>query len=95
MDAEYDDRYHPIGLDMKPTEYWRRQGHSTFKNEFVSMDEVDRIGVDSIMWGSDYPHRDGVFPDSMQAIEKGMGHLPREIRQKIVCDNAARLYKFS
>ncbi|MCH8088495.1 MAG: amidohydrolase [Chloroflexi bacterium] len=95
MDAEYDDRYHPIGLDMKPTEYWRRQGYSTFQNEHVSMDEVDRIGVDSIMWGSDYPHRDGVFPDSLQAIEKGMGHLPREIRQKIVCDNAARLYKFS
>ena len=93
-DIEYDDRLFHLGLKLKPTEYWRRQGYSTFQQEYVSMDEVDRIGVDNIMWGSDYPHPDGVYPDSQKAIQEGMGHLPEDVRRKIVCDNAARLYRF-
>ena len=95
MDAEYEDRYHPIGLEMEPTAYWRRQGSSTFQNEYVSQDQVERIGVDSIMWGSDYPHRDGVFPDSQKVINDGMGHLDDVVTRKIVCENAARLYNFN
>ncbi len=94
-DIEYDDRLFHLGLKLKPTEYWRRQGYSTFQQEYVSMDEIDRIGVDNIMWGSDYPHPDGVYPDSQKAIQEGMGHLQEDVRRKIVCDNAARLYSFN
>ena len=95
MDAEYEDRYHPIGLEMAPTAYWRRQGFSTFQNEYVSQDQVDRIGAECIMWGSDYPHRDGVFPDSRKVISEGMGHLDDAVVNQIVCGNAARLYNFN
>ena len=94
-DVEYADRLFQLGLDLKPSEYWRRQGYSTFQEEYVSLDEVERIGIDSIMWGSDYPHPDGVFPDSKKVIEKGLGHLPADIVKKITCDNAAALYRFN
>ena len=94
-DIEYADRLFQLGLEMKPSDYWRRQGHSTFQEEYVSMDEVERIGVDSIMWGSDYPHPDGVFPDSRSVIQKNLGHLPDNIVQKITCENAAKLYRFN
>jgi predicted TIM-barrel fold metal-dependent hydrolase len=47
------------------------------------------------MWGSDYPHPDGVFPDSVKAISDGMGHLDSSIRQKIVCDTAVKVYQFN
>lgn len=94
-DIEYADRLFQLGLEMKPSDYWRRQGHSTFQEEHVSMDEVERIGVDSIMWGSDYPHPDGVFPDSRSVIQKCLGHLPDDIVQKITCENAAKLYRFN
>ncbi len=94
-DVEYADRLFQLGLDMKPSDYWHRQGHSTFQQEYVTVDEVERIGVDSIMWGSDYPHPDGVFPDSKKVIEQGLGHLPADIFKKITCDNAAALYRFN
>ena len=93
-DFEYEDRLFHLGLELKPTDYWRRQGYSTFQQEYMSMDEIQRIGVDNIMWGSDYPHPDGVFPDSRKAIQEGMGHLPEEIKHKIVCETAAKLYRF-
>ncbi len=46
------------------------------------------------MWGSDFPHPDGIWPDSQEYIERELGHLPEPIRRKIVCDNAAKLYRF-
>ena len=94
-DLEYDDRLFQLGLELKPSEYWRRQGHSTFQEEFVSMDEIERIGIDSIMWGSDYPHPDGVFPDSRAVIQENLGHLPKDVIQQITCENAAKLYRFN
>ena len=46
------------------------------------------------MWGSDFPHPDGVWPDSREYVQREMGHLPADVRRKIVCENAARLYGF-
>jgi hypothetical protein len=37
---------------------------------------------------------DGIRPDSQEYIEKELGHLPAETRHKIVCENAAKLYRF-
>ena len=94
-DNEYKDRLFHIGLPQAPSDYWKRQGYSTFQQEFVSLDQVERIGVNNIMWGSDYPHQDGVFPDSRKAIQEGLGHLPEDVLRKIVCENAARVYRFN
>jgi uncharacterized protein len=52
------------------------------------------LGEDNIMWGSDFPHPDGIWPDSQEYIQKELGHLPEATRKKIVCDNAAKLYRF-
>ena len=44
------------------------------------------------MWGSDFPHPDGVWPDSAEFIQPELGHLPAEARQKTVRENAGRFY---
>jgi hypothetical protein len=33
MDEEYEDRYYPLGLSMKPHELWRQHGYSTYQHE--------------------------------------------------------------
>ena len=55
---------------------------------------LDVLGEDNVMWGSDYPPMDGVWPHSQEFIETELGHLPARTRAKIACDNAARLYGF-
>jgi hypothetical protein len=35
-----------------------------------------------------------VWPDSGEFIQRELGHLPAEVRQKIVCENAGKLYGF-
>ncbi len=83
------------GLKMKPSDYWRRQGYSTFQKEGFVGDIVHLIGENNVMWGSDYPHHDGVWPDSQETIEDNLKNLRDEaIRRKVICENAGRLYGF-
>ena len=56
---------------------------------------LDVLGEETVMWGSDFPHPDGVWPDSQTFIENELGDLPEKTRNKIVCGNAADLYGFS
>jgi predicted TIM-barrel fold metal-dependent hydrolase len=48
--------------------------------------------VDSFLWANDYPHHEGTWPHSAQAIERTMGHLDDGERARILGLNAARLW---
>ena len=92
MDMEYDDRFRHLNFSMKPSDYWRRQGYTTFQHETNLADLVHLAGEDNVIWGSDYPHADGVWPDSQESIEIDLGKVDPKVRRKVTCDNAARLY---
>jgi predicted TIM-barrel fold metal-dependent hydrolase len=94
MDAEWEDQFKDLSLTMRPSEYWRRQCRATYQSDRIGIKLLDDIGHDTIMWGSDFPHPDGVWPDSSEFIERELGHLPAEVRHKIVCENAGKLYGF-
>lgn len=92
MDFEWEDRFHDLGLKMKPSDYWRRQCKATFQFDMIGAKLVDDIGVESLMWGSDYPHGDGVWPESDKYIAEQFSHLPADVVRKITCDNAVEFY---
>jgi len=94
MDAEWEDQFKELDLKMKPSGYWRRQCYATYQSDPVGVKLLEELGEDNIMWGSDFPHPDGVWPDSQDYIERELGHLPEATRKKIICDNAAKLYRF-
>ena len=94
MDGEWEDQFKDLDLTMPPSEYWKRQCWATYQTDPVGIKLLDELGQDKIMWGSDFPHPDGVWPDSREYIQRELGHLPADVRRKIVCDNAAQLYGF-
>jgi predicted TIM-barrel fold metal-dependent hydrolase len=94
MDAEWEDQFRGLDLKMKPSQYWYRQCYATYQSDPIGVKLIDELGADNIMWGSDFPHPDGVWPDSQEYIRRELGHLPEATRKKIVCDNAAKLYGF-
>ena len=95
MDLEWEDQFKDLTLTMKPSEYWRRQCHATYQSDPIGVRLLDILGEDNIMWGSDFPHPDGVWPDSKAFIERELGQLPAATRRKLICENAAKLYGFS
>jgi predicted TIM-barrel fold metal-dependent hydrolase len=94
MDLEWEDQFRDLTLKMKPSEYWRRQCLATYQSDKVGTRLLDLLGEENVMWGSDFPHPDGVWPDSQDFIRKELGHLPPATRHKVVCGNAAALYGF-
>ena len=94
MDLEWEDQFKDLGLSMKPSDYWRRQCRATYQSDRIGIKLIDELGEDNVMWGSDYPHPDGVWPDSTEVLARELGHLPSSVRRKICCENAGKLYGF-
>ena len=92
MDNEYLDQYRDIKLKLLPSEYWRRQCRATFQYDRIGTKLIEDMGVETLMWGSDYPHPDGIWPDSSEYIAKQFSHLPADVTHKIVCENAGKFY---
>ncbi len=82
-------------LNMKPSEYFHRQGYATFGDDQVGLMTRYVIGVENLMWGSDYPHDEGTFPHSREVIERTFADVPEDEKKKIVGENAEKLYGFS
>jgi predicted TIM-barrel fold metal-dependent hydrolase len=82
-------------LEMLPSEYFKAHGHASFQEDPPGLDLAREHGlVDCFLWANDYPHHEGSWPHSAQAIERTMGHLDDGERAKILGLNAARLFKF-
>ena len=79
-------------LEEPPSFYFKRQIHATFMEDPVGLRERDFIGVNNIMWSSDYPHSETTWPNSKKLTDEWMNDFPEEERRKILFENAERLY---
>lgn len=89
-------RYHTKSpLKELPSVYFRRQVLGTFIDDEIGVRNRDVIGVESIMWSSDYPHVNSSWPQSQESIERHFGNVPADERARMVGGNAAKLYGLS
>ena len=63
-----------------------------FQFDRIGAKLVEDIGVETLMWGSDYPHPDGVWPESSKYIAEQFAGLSPEVVHKITCENAGKFY---
>ena len=84
-----------LALETKPSELFKRQIWATFQEDHVAMSLIPFFGEGHLLWASDYPHPDSVWPNSRAAIERQTRDLSPEMRRKLTHDNAAQLYGLS
>ncbi len=82
----------PPPITKNPSEYYLRQCFGTFFRDTVAGHNFEWWGQDNCMWSNDYPHGNSTWPESRKYIDRDLGHLPPEIRKKLVCTNVAKLY---
>ena len=97
IDHAYERYPHWTGarLSLRPSEYCRRQVFMTFMRDKAGVELRHEIGVDNIMWASDYPHPDSTWPESRRFIEWQMSGIPEGERRKILSDNVTKLYRLT
>jgi predicted TIM-barrel fold metal-dependent hydrolase len=54
----------------------------------------DAIGVDTMLWGSDFPHAESTWPKSRDFLDRMFAGVPEPDARKITAENAARLFGF-
>ena len=81
-----------LEMPEQPSHYFERQVYGTFQEDKAGVFARHLIGIDNIMWASDYPHSDTTWPESRQYIDEHFADIPDDERHKIVAANAARLY---
>ncbi len=88
MDFEYKDQYQDLKLKKLPSEYWRNQCRATFQYDRVGTKLIEDMGVETLMWGSDFPHPDGVWPEFEEVHRRavrasaGRSHLQDDLRER-------------
>jgi predicted TIM-barrel fold metal-dependent hydrolase len=82
------------GQTLLPSEYARR---NVYFGGFMTDADVaarDGLGIDNIMWGSDYPHHEGTYPFTDIALRMTFSDVPSDEVRKMTSINAASVYGF-
>ncbi|HVX09172.1 amidohydrolase family protein [Humibacter sp.] len=74
-----------------PSSYYYRQVHSCFFKDPVGVHLLDKVGLDNVMFETDYPHQDSTWPHSREVAAEHFGHLPPDQIMKIARGNAIEL----
>jgi len=90
----HEEAFYRFANDMTPSDFYYRNIALSFQEDDIGIRLRDVIGVDNMMWGSDYPHSESTFPRSREVLDRILQGVPQNERAKVVGLNAARLYNF-
>ncbi|CAJ61280.1 MULTISPECIES: amidohydrolase family protein [Frankia] len=57
-------------LSRLPSEIIFRQVYTSFQHDRSAVPTVEALGYDKVMWGSDYPHLEGTFPNTQKVLHE-------------------------
>jgi predicted TIM-barrel fold metal-dependent hydrolase len=79
-------------LELLPSEYFARQCVISSEAEDALVGStIDVVGADHVMWASDFPHPDAVFPDSARAFIANVGDESRT--DAVLWDTPVEFYR--
>lgn len=85
----------PYEMDTAPSDIFHRQCHVTTWFEQVGLRMRGLIGVNNILWASEFPLETSTYPNSVATVEKNFKDVPRDEREKITSGNTKALYKIA
>jgi len=81
-------------LELKPSEYFERQIHTSFWFEQRSLaHSIDLLGDRNIMFETDFPHPACLYPEPGQRGRDHVADLPEASQRRLLYENAMELYR--
>jgi len=79
---------------LKPSEYFARQVYGCYIfEEHAPRELMDRIGVDNVLFETDYPHPVCLYGNVREKIDAALGGASDSVRNKVLFENSAKLYQ--
>lgn len=79
-------------FDLKPSEYFARQVYACYWFERDASRHFEKVGVDNILFETDFPHPTCLYGNVAETIESGLGAEDADVRSRILYGNSAKLY---
>lgn len=98
MDQRYHERrgnWGRFSTDMTPSDFFHRNVSVSFQDDWTAVATRSLIGVENLLWGSDYPHTECTWPESRRVIGEMFEGVSEEDLGKITHSNTARVFGFS
>jgi predicted TIM-barrel fold metal-dependent hydrolase len=92
LDRKVEGPYDLPGLRLKPSEYFHRNMACTFMDDEVGLGLRHLVGLENILWSTDFPHPATTWPHSRDVVARQFAEIPEAERELICCGNAARIY---
>ena len=86
-------RYDLPGLRLKPSEYFHRNMACTFMDDEVGLSLRHLVGIENILWSTDFPHPATTWPNSREVVARQFADVPEDERELITSGNSARIYR--
>jgi predicted TIM-barrel fold metal-dependent hydrolase len=84
--------FYDLKLDRLPSEYIREHCRFSFIADRLAMQFRHYVGLDLLMWGSDFPHSVGTYPNSKEVIEELFDGVPEKERRQVLVDNVCDFF---
>ncbi|MQG73324.1 MAG: hypothetical protein FI680_00985 [SAR202 cluster bacterium] len=100
MDHLYTERatvfqVHRFAHGSLPSDVFRNNVFLSFQEDELGIQLRHHVGVENLLWGSDYPHAESTFPRSRAVLEEILVGVPSDEQAKIAGQNTAWLYGYS
>jgi predicted TIM-barrel fold metal-dependent hydrolase len=76
-----------------PSFYFRRNVWATFFRDPVGLEMIDKIGVDQVLYETDYPHTDTMWPNCYDVAVEMTSGLSHDDAAKVMAENSRRLFR--
>jgi predicted TIM-barrel fold metal-dependent hydrolase len=86
------DTFPTKAISEKPSFYWKRNMAATFEQDLAGIRLLDLLGIENLMWATDYPHPDSTWPRSREVLTEHFKGLSRDDVELIASGNVTRLY---
>jgi predicted TIM-barrel fold metal-dependent hydrolase len=74
-------------IEHEVAHYWYQHMYASFMVDPLGLELLDRIGVDRVMWSSDYPHNESTFGYSEQSLASLVDAVGVDAAVKLVSTN--------
>ena len=83
--------FDPAVISEEPAFYFRRQIYACFFRDDFGLKNIQDIGVDNVVFETDYPHSDSTWPDTERFVREMTADLDDETLYKIIRGNAIKM----
>jgi predicted TIM-barrel fold metal-dependent hydrolase len=80
-------------LERRPSEYIREHCYWGFQHDEIGIELRRHLGVDRLIWATDFPHQESDWPDSMRVVERNFAEVPADETYRMVAANAIEFFQ--